>query len=149
MELNPIKAISAELERLVIEHGSAVIQEKHIALLKEQLALLSDKFSTLESEKDKIYTELQKLVTENTELKKKIQIYEDSNKPFFHANLLWLPNELNPYCPSCYGKNKNLVPMVIYNYQASELQTTKRFRCATFPECKFHTDIVPHPKKQK
>lgn len=142
MELNPIKAISVELERLVIEHGSAVIQEKHIALLKEQLALLSEKFSVLELEN-------QKLATENAELKIKIQIYEDSNKPSFHNNLYWLPNDENAYCPSCYGKDKKLVPMIIYDYQASEFQSTKRFRCATFPACKYHTDIAPHPKIKK
>jgi hypothetical protein len=139
MELNPIKAISAELERLVIEHGSAVIQEKHIALLKEQLTLLSEKFSTLDLEN-------QKLVTDNAELKKKIQIYEDSNKPIFHNNFFWLPNNETVYCPSCYGKDKNLVPMVTYDYQATEFHTTKRFRC---PVCKFHTDKMPHPNLNK
>ncbi len=80
MELNPIKLISAELERLVIEHGSAVVQEKHIALFRDQLALADKSITKLESEittlKDQLkdsQTTIAQLTKENAELKQKIQ----------------------------------------------------------------------------
>lgn len=81
---NPITALSDLFSKLVIEHGSAVIQEKHIALFKDELAILKDKFAILAAENQQLKTENQNLKTENTQLKKKIQIYE---KPT-HDNLL-------------------------------------------------------------
>lgn len=71
------------LEKLIIEHGSATIQSKHIALLREQLAILDNKFLLLTSENEVLKTENEKLksknhtlVTENKILRQKIQKYE-------------------------------------------------------------------------
>ena len=45
MNTNPFKKLSGLFEKLIIEHGSAIIHERHIALLKEQLALLKEQFA--------------------------------------------------------------------------------------------------------
>lgn len=83
MKTNPITAISDLLNKLVIEHGSAVIQEKHIALLKEQATILEKKTVSLESEimtlkeeNTELKTLNQNLRNENIDLKQKVQGYE-------------------------------------------------------------------------
>lgn len=88
---NPITALSALFEKLVIEHGSAVIQEKHISLLKEQFAILGRENTKLTVEKTELQsknqilkTENKALKNENINLKKKIDTYEKST----HNNLL-------------------------------------------------------------
>ncbi|MGD1154117.1 MAG: hypothetical protein ABR911_14740 [Syntrophales bacterium] len=91
MKSNPIKALSDLLGKLVVEHGSAVIQEKHISLLKEQFSilerenskLLADK-TELQSKNQVLETENEALKKENIQLKKRIQI--DEQPP--HDNLL-------------------------------------------------------------
>lgn len=62
--LNPIKAI----EELIVEHGSAVVQGKHIALLREQLTILKEQFSILERENAQLKSE-----NENLKSKKKAE----------------------------------------------------------------------------
>jgi hypothetical protein len=52
--------VLAELEKLVIEHGSAVIQEKHIALLKEQIGWLEKQKEDLKRENAKLVEDLAK-----------------------------------------------------------------------------------------
>ncbi len=83
MALNPITALLERLEKLVIEHGSAAIQEKHIAFLREELMILDKKFLVLESENKILKTENealkfqnQGLATDNDKLRQKIQEYE-------------------------------------------------------------------------
>ncbi|MEZ4484686.1 MAG: hypothetical protein R2864_08830 [Syntrophotaleaceae bacterium] len=84
MNFNPVTKITAKLEQLIIEHGSAVVQQKHISLLKEQLSFLEQKFSSIEQENTDLKTELENLRIENSHLKDKIQTYENSS----HSNLL-------------------------------------------------------------
>ncbi len=55
--LNPLKAI----EELIVEHGSSVIQGKHIALLREQLSILKEQFTVLERENAHLKSENEKL----------------------------------------------------------------------------------------
>jgi predicted RNase H-like nuclease (RuvC/YqgF family) len=50
MKSDPIKALSDVLGKLVVEHGSAVIQEKHISLLKEQFSILERENEALKKE---------------------------------------------------------------------------------------------------
>jgi predicted RNase H-like nuclease (RuvC/YqgF family) len=66
MKSDPIKALSDVLGKLVVEHGSATVQEKHISLLKEQ-------FSILERENSKLLKENEALKKEIMQLKKIIQ----------------------------------------------------------------------------
>lgn len=91
MKSNPITALSNLFGKLVIEHGSAVIQEKHIALLKEQFTILERENTKLTVSLEKsvsknqiLITENQALKKENIQLKKKIETYEKST----HDNLL-------------------------------------------------------------
>lgn len=83
MTQNPITALSDLFNKLITEHGSAVIQEKHIALLREQLTILDKKLTMLDSENkvlksenETLKAENQTLNIENEKLKQKIQEYE-------------------------------------------------------------------------
>lgn len=68
----------------IVERGSAVVQEKHIALFKDQLVIADKKISSLESENTVLKAEnadlkskSNQLVNEITILKKKIYAYEN------------------------------------------------------------------------
>ena len=77
--MNPLKALLGPLERLITEHGSAVVQGKHIALLKDQIvilerenAILRQKVIDLAAEKVILKTDNQNLKIHNAELTVKI-----------------------------------------------------------------------------
>ncbi len=130
---NPITALSDLFGKLVIEHGSAVIQEKHIALFKDELAILTQKFSLLEAENETLKTENQNLKNENNELKKKIQIYE---KPT-HENLL---DETESNILILLSKHENLIDeqiarslnlnLQVAKYHLQELDDKKMIGCS-------------------
>jgi hypothetical protein len=91
MSLNPITALTGQFEKLITEHGSAAIQEKHIAFFRDQLTLFEKKSTLLESENtvlktenDKLKSELEESKKENEILREKIQEYEQP----LHGNLL-------------------------------------------------------------
>jgi hypothetical protein len=80
-----ITALFAPIEKLITEHGSAVVQEKHIALLKEQFSILERENTKLntrleksESENKGLKTENKNLKNEIIQLKKKIETHEKS-----------------------------------------------------------------------
>lgn len=85
MGLNPITALSEQLQKLINEHGSAAILRDHLALFKDQVALLEKKATALESEHIVLKGENQKLKLDleisqkdNEELRSKIQEDEKS-----------------------------------------------------------------------
>jgi len=76
MTLNPFAAI----EKLIIEHGSAVVQEKHISLFRDQLiasdkkaALLEAENAILKKENADLKTKVENLTKDNEKLRGKIQ----------------------------------------------------------------------------
>jgi FtsZ-binding cell division protein ZapB len=78
-----LKTLFDPLEKLIIEHGSAVIQEKHIALLKTQFsilekenAMLTLKSQDFESKVSILEAENQNLKLENATKDEKIEILE-------------------------------------------------------------------------
>jgi len=95
-----ITALFDPIEKLITEHGSAVIQEKHIAFLREQLTVLKEKFSVLESENETFKTENHNLKTEIDQLKK--QINE------FHKK----PPKKEYVCPRCHEPAFKLIKQV-------------------------------------
>jgi len=73
--------------KLIVEHGSAEVQGKHIALVRDQLALADKRILDLESENTVLTSKLknaettiQKLTEENDMLRDKIQEYENLAK---------------------------------------------------------------------
>lgn len=81
--LNPLKAI----EGLIVEHGSSVVQGKHIALLKEQLAILKEQIlqreketAILRAENAEFKSRIESLESENSDLKKEIaKLHENTD----------------------------------------------------------------------
>jgi len=83
MSLNPIVALSEQVQKLINEHGSATILRDHLALFKDQVIILEKKMTLLESENIILKTENSNLKTKSVELEKditklrsKIQKYE-------------------------------------------------------------------------
>lgn len=90
MELNPIKALSEQFQKLIEEHGSSNIQAKHIVFLKDQLsfaereiAKLLAKNSEFQSKElgfiaeiDQLRAKIATLKQQAENLKNKIQEYE-------------------------------------------------------------------------
>lgn len=81
--------------KLVVEHGSAEVQSKHIALFKDQLALADKKISELETENATLKSQLnnsemtiQKLASEHEKLRSEIQEYEKPTNKTSHADHL-------------------------------------------------------------
>lgn len=84
MTLNPITALSDQLQKLINERGSAAILRDHLALFKDKIILLEQKASLLEKEQAVLKTENEKLKSEaanlriaNNELAAKIKDYEN------------------------------------------------------------------------
>lgn len=90
MTLNPITALSEQLQKLINEHGSAAILRDHLALFKDQAVLLEkknielttknaelmSKITVLETEITFLNEKLEKLTKDNEKLRAKIQNYE-------------------------------------------------------------------------
>lgn len=152
MELNPIKVLFDPIEKLINEHGSATILREHISLFKTQLTILKEKFTEAEARIKQLESENKNLKTEKDELTKKIQTYNKTPKPFFHENLLWLPKNINPYCPACYGTDNKLIPMLTVKIQDminGKIIHKSVFRCSTFPKCKNIAEISNYPEIKK
>jgi len=112
--------------------------------------------------------EIQSLVaqfqSENTELQKEIldfkrqlfELQQENNnlhqelenknlKTIFHANLLWLPDDEQPYCPTCYDADHKLIHM--HNFNAPYIQnrvvyTKPSLKC---PKCNHIAEITKYP----
>jgi len=75
MNINPIAALSEQLQKLINEHGSAVILRDHLALFKDQVAILENKavalgkkVSTLEKDKLALQSKVSALESELNQL---------------------------------------------------------------------------------
>jgi len=109
MAANPIKVLTDYFDKVIIEHGSAVIQEKHIALLKEQLGLVEREKINLEKKIEELETVNHKLKKEKDELVTRIESYEKYHRGILHLHqefgVLW-DEELNMYCINCQKRLK-------------------------------------------
>lgn len=117
MNLNPIKALSDLLGKLIIEHGSAVIQEKQISLFRDELSILSRKLAEFE-------TENQNLKTENANLKKRIKEYNNSNHKRTAPKMEYV-------CPKCHEPAFKLIKNIPHpnNFFANSGATVRLHRC--------------------
>ncbi len=91
MSMNPITALSEQLQKLINEHGSAAILRDHLALFKDQvvalekeLVVLTKKNAVLESENSTLKAKTDNLQKGNEELRSKIQKYDQRS----HGDLL-------------------------------------------------------------
>jgi len=71
--MNPITALSEQLQKLIIEHGGAAITRDNLAYLRDQLSALEKQYSSLEKENEK-------LKFENSDLKTNISLLEEENE---------------------------------------------------------------------
>jgi len=95
MSLNPITALSEQLQKLINEHGSAAILRDHLALFKDQVLLLekenlrlSNETSTYKINEEKFNSDIEHLKKENEILLSKIQKYEQPTEQASHGDFL-------------------------------------------------------------
>lgn len=99
----------------IVEHGSAIVQEKHLALFRDQLIAADKKARVLELENANLNAAVEQLTVNNEQLRQKIQRRNDViQKEKFHNNLLkdtkmqWgcimFTGDNKLYCPSCFHK---------------------------------------------
>ena len=84
MSLNPITALSEQLQKLINEHGSAAILRDHLALFKDQVVLLEKKSSLLDSENEELKAKVKQLTKDIEDQRNKIKEYEQAS----HGDLL-------------------------------------------------------------
>jgi len=140
MKSNPITALSNLFSKFVIEHGSAVVQEKHIALLKEQFSILERENTKLTAEKAELQsknkileTENKALKDENIDLKKKIEEYQTS----IHKKL---PLKKEYICPRCHEPSFQLIQNLPHpnKFLANSGVTVRLHRCS---KCNYEETI--------
>lgn len=78
--MKKLTALLKPLENLITEHGSAVIQTKHIALLKEQLAIAVKKIDSLGTENQNLKKIIKSKDAEIADLRLKTDRCEKINK---------------------------------------------------------------------
>ncbi len=72
MKLNPLLALIEPLEKLIIEHGSAVVLREHLALLKTQASILETENEQLRREVKDLRLEMDKCENLNKELRQQL-----------------------------------------------------------------------------
>ena len=65
--------------KFIIEHGSAIVQKKHIALFRDQLIAADKKSALLESENGELKATVNQLTKDNEILRDKIQKYDQAS----------------------------------------------------------------------
>lgn len=95
MSLNPIVALSEQLQKLINERGSSAILRDHLALFKDQVLLLEkenlrlvNECGTYKINNEKLNSDIEHLQQENEELRSKIQRYEQPTEQTAHDHLL-------------------------------------------------------------
>ena len=138
MTLNPIVALSEQLQKLINEHGSASILRDHLALFKDQIILLEKEISSLrekaldfQSEKELCKAKTQQLTKDNEELREKIQKYEQSHSSLLDTekiNILFLLHK-NKGGLMTFQIAQNLkISEDIANYHLQELRKDRLIR---------------------
>ena len=116
--------IFEEIEKLINEHGSAVI-------LKERLVLANDKYSALEKKAADLQTENERLKSDNIHLRQEVQRRDDivqREESYRHlldgSRMKWgcllFAGDSKLYCPSCFHKNGRKI-------ETSRIDTHNRF----------------------
>jgi hypothetical protein len=98
--------------RLIVEHGSSEILEKHLSLIKDEFAKLEREAALLESEIIVLRRENTSLQTKNANLEKenaRLQERLDSIENTSHSEPLFMqwgcfkfPPDTRLYCPACF-----------------------------------------------
>ena len=101
MSLNPIIALSEQLQKLINEHGSAAILRDHLALFKDQVLLLEKENLRLLNEtgvykasEEKLKSNIEHLQKEIEILKSKIQEYEHPHDALLNETTKSILNKL-------------------------------------------------------
>ena len=104
--------ILSELEKLIVERGSAVVQTKHIALLKEQIQAVEKQLVDCQKEnatlKSKL-TEFENQIAYWTKKEGFIQHYGALFKRKSHGSY-----DICVYCPKCFGPMSSLANEVYF-----------------------------------
>ncbi|MDD2700641.1 MAG: hypothetical protein PHH36_05320 [Sideroxydans sp.] len=98
--------ILSEIERLINEHGSAVILKERLALAADQYSALQKQVAQLQSENERLSLDYEECQKQRMALEEKIsyltaqQEWAEEAGALFRKNADGTWNE-TPYCPSC------------------------------------------------
>ena len=100
-----------EIERLINEHGSAVILKERLTLASEQYAALEKKVSELQAENERLRLDCEECQKQQRALDEKLSHL--SSHSSISYKMKWgcvlFENDETLYCPSCFfGKNKKV-----------------------------------------
>ena len=94
------------LEKLINEHGSAVILKERISLANDQYVILEKKVSVLESENERLKFDNEECQKQRRALEEKLSHISTSQEYIEGSGALFkkLPDgswDYTPYCPAC------------------------------------------------
>ena len=94
------------LEKLINEHGSAVILKERISLANDQYVILEKKISVLESENERLKFDNEECQKQRRALEEKLSHISTSQEYVEGSGALFkkLPDgswDYTPYCPAC------------------------------------------------
>ncbi len=137
------------LEKLIVEHGSAVIQEKHISFLRDQLVIIKERFSELEADNKVLKSENAILTEENARLKKQCdQTKKKAPKisdriPQEQENILKFIYEHDNFPENIIVSQMNLKPQTV-KFHLEELRKNDFIRVA-LPSSNSFGPLKPRP----
>lgn len=107
--------ILSEFEKLINEHGSAVILKEHLALFQSKFGLLKDEFSNLEKKNSELKARVAELEAQLSSTLKAEEYVEERGALFKRRPDGGYHNAV--YCPRCHSSAFPFPPGENYNCQ--------------------------------
>ena len=109
---NPITALSNQIHKLIIEHGSSSILRDHLSMFKDQVVILEKQFDSLSSDNETLKSEKQRLGQENQELRSEIEQHKQPADYEMKLGCVTFHGDETLYCPKCFFDKSRKVPTV-------------------------------------
>lgn len=120
MGIPVLSEILSEIERLIIEHGSAAVLYERLAFAKEQYKATEQQLQESQAKNGELADENRQLRKENDELKRKVAELQSFSHCF---GILWDQNG-TPFCTHCQKSGLRIV------WQTHIHQQIKSFKCS-------------------
>jgi len=99
-----------EIERLINEHGSAVILKERLALAADQYVALEKKISDLQTENERLRFDLDESQKQRRALDEKLTHESSPTNYKMKWGCLQFEGDETLYCPSCFFNSSKKIP---------------------------------------